>query len=161
MTSDAVISINYPSLSSDELFLVPTKTTAAGNSIIFDPIFPTVPWWPPPAPELDPYPWFPLTYTQTSPYVPQKFRINAASHAVTYSIDVPGIAKENIDVSIVSRFLSVKGKRSDTGELISETIKIDDACNADPEMATGTYENGVLTVVIQKTKIASNCVMIR
>ncbi len=68
---------------------------------------------------------------------------------VKYIIDVPGVEKENLDLTVSGNKLILKTKE---GAERKYALTIDLPPNVKPEEATAEYKNGVLIVKIPKTK---------
>jgi HSP20 family protein len=72
---------------------------------------------------------------------------NVEDDKVVMTFDVPGVAKDNIDVEYNNGILSVKAKR-DENKTYSGKWKI--THDVDPDKISAKHENGVLTITMFK-----------
>ena len=111
-------------------------------------------------------PWPQTNQTQTKAFSP-KVDIKDKSDHFEFIFDLPGISKEELDVEIYNRDLSIRGKRlghadqdQDAGLLTRErslgsfkrTFRL--PVELDPQNPEASLENGVLRLKINKSRAA-------
>jgi hypothetical protein len=160
------------SLNSGDLYVVPNEQSTFkigdvhydGNAIWVDrttyPYYDddwTWPWQPYVPPTLAPpvpNPLLPhLNTNQTisvggpSPF--EGWRSTLHSDRIEMAADVPGVDPNEIDLTISKGYVNLKGKRCDTGEVITKMHPIDTK-EYDPSTTDAEVKNGVITVTILK-----------
>jgi|YNPNPStandDraft_1061719.scaffolds.fasta_scaffold10771_7 HSP20 family protein len=90
--------------------------------------------------------------------------INEGPDHYTVKADLPGVSKENLEISISDNILNIRGKRDD--EPVNEHSRLINKerfygnfkrsilleKEVDPQSCAATLKNGVLTITLQKTQ---------
>jgi HSP20 family protein len=89
-----------------------------------------------------------------------------SSNAVVVRLEIPGVEKEDCDISIEGNTLYIRGERRFDREHVSDTYYVMERAygsfersiplprNVDSDAAEATYKNGVLTLMLPKTSSA-------
>lgn len=110
------------------------------------------PWWPN---------HWPLTFTTTSLLPASKFRVTSVLDKLSLALDVPGIRKGSLDVSMSGYILTVSGTRADTGVPLKESYVLTQEWNVKPTHIDACHSDGVLTVTFMKTQDMNGRVTVR
>lgn len=83
---------------------------------------------------------------QNSTWYPT-FETTQTEQGVTITADIPGVKATDLDISVDTAVLTIKGTRKDYGKF---TKSYELADTLDPETLTASLEDGVLTITIGK-----------
>lgn len=80
--------------------------------------------------------------------------IKSADDKVLITLDMPGVDKENLKISLENDLLKIEGKIVDNGKVYSNSYVLSSVI--DQETIVATIKNGVLIVEMNKKKTSKN-----
>ena len=90
---------------------------------------------------------FPL-YANHYPYITNSL-YNSDETSYTYKINMPGMSKDNVNVSISNGFVTIKAEKTGEGEsTLLRRFNLPE--DSDQENISASVENGVFKMIVQK-----------
>lgn len=109
-------------------------------------------------PYIDPYPYTkPLEPVErfhrlieklTPP--PTKFRTTEVGNTYFLALDIPGVRRGDVELTVEGYVVTVKATRRDLDQGLVETITLDQSYDVDPEQIDAWHEDGVITIAFPK-----------